>query len=93
MANRITMLVIVEDIIVLILIMSVIIRPIIVTIIAMMCTDGHYRIRHDRMTYDMHRRRDFNIAVRPPQKDHHRPATPPQTSPNRPQIHPGQAVG
>lgn len=43
--------------------------------------DGHYRIRHDRMTYDMHRRRDFNIVVRPPQKDHHRPATPPQVSP------------
>ena len=40
------------------------------------------------MTYDMHRRRDFNIAVRPPQKEHHRPATPPQTRPNRPQIHP-----
>ena len=35
--------------------------------------DGHYRIRHDRMTYDMHRRRDFNIVVRPPQKDNHRP--------------------
>lgn len=30
--------------------------------------DGHYRIRHDRMTYDMHRRRDFNIVVRPPQR-------------------------
>ena len=35
------------------------------------------------MTYDMHRRRDFNIAVRPPQKEHHRPATPPQTSSNK----------
>ena len=40
------------------------------------------------MTYDMHRRRDFNIAVRPPQKEHHRSTTPPQTRPNRPQIHP-----
>lgn len=38
MANRITMLVIAEGIIVLISIMSVIIRSIIVTIIAMMCT-------------------------------------------------------
>lgn len=55
--------------------------------------DGHYRIRHDRMTYDMHRRRDFNIAVRPPQKEHHRPATPPQTRPNRPQIHPDRPSG
>lgn len=45
------------------------------------------------MTYDMHRRRDFNIAVRPPQKDHHRPATPPQTRPNRPQIHPDRPSG
>ena len=55
--------------------------------------DGHYRIRHDRMTYDMHRRRDFNIVVRPPQKDHHRPATPPQASPNRPQIRPDRPSG
>ena len=55
--------------------------------------DGHYRIRHDRMTYDMHRRRDFNIAVRPPQKEHHRPATSPQTRPNRPQIHPDRPSG
>lgn len=55
--------------------------------------DGHYRIRHDRMTYDMHRCRDFNIAVRSPQKDHHRPATPPQTRPNRPQIHPDRPSG
>ena len=38
MANRIIMLVIAEGIIVLISIMSVIIRPIIVTITAMMCT-------------------------------------------------------
>lgn len=45
------------------------------------------------MTYDMHRRRDFNIAVRPPQKEHHRPATPPQTRPNRPQIHPDRPSG
>lgn len=55
--------------------------------------DGHYRIRHDRMTYDMHRRRDFNIVVRPPQKDHHRPATPPQVSPKRPQIRPDRPSG
>lgn len=45
------------------------------------------------MTYDMHRRRDFNIAVRPPQKEHHRPATSPQTRPNRPQIHPDRPSG
>lgn len=45
------------------------------------------------MTYDMHCRRDFNIAVRPPQKEHHRPATPPQTRPNRPQIHPDRPSG
>lgn len=45
------------------------------------------------MTYDMHRRCDFNIAVRPPQKEHHRPATPPQTRPNRPQIHPDRPSG
>lgn len=50
--------------------------------------DGHYRIRHDRVTYDTHRHRDFNVAVRPSGKDHHRPATPPQTRPDRSQVHP-----
>lgn len=49
---------------------------------------GNYRIRHDRVTYDNHRRRDFNVAVRPPKKDNHRPATPPQARPNRPQARP-----
>ena len=49
---------------------------------------GNYRIRHDRVTYDNHRRRDFNVAVRPPKKDDHRPATPPQATPNRPQARP-----
>lgn len=46
--------------------------------------DGRYRIRHDRGTYDTHRHRDFNVAVRPPRKDnHHRPFAP-QTRPDRP---------
>ena len=44
--------------------------------------DGHYRIRHDRVTYDNHRRRDFQVNVRPPKKDNHRPATP-QARPGR----------
>ena len=44
--------------------------------------DGHYRIRHDRVTYDNHRRRDFQVNVRPPKKDNHRPATP-QARPDR----------
>ena len=43
--------------------------------------DGHYRIRHDRVTYDNHRRRDFQVNVRP-KKDNHRPATP-QARPGR----------
>lgn len=46
--------------------------------------DGRYRIRHDRGTYDTHRHRDFNVAVRPPKKDnHHRPSAP-QARPDRP---------
>lgn len=46
--------------------------------------DGRYRIRHDRATYDTHRRRDFNVTVRPPRKDNHRPAISPQVRPDRP---------
>lgn len=46
--------------------------------------DGRYRIRHDRVTYDTHRHRDFNIAIRPSKKDnHHRPSAP-QARPDRP---------
>ncbi|WP_242385795.1 hypothetical protein [Phocaeicola sartorii] len=55
--------------------------------------DGHYRIRHDRVTYDTHRRRDFNVAVRPSRKDHHRPAAPHQSRPDRPQVRPGRPSG
>lgn len=55
--------------------------------------DGHFRIRHDKVTYDTHRRRDFNVAVRPHQKDQHRPAIPPQVRPNKPQARPDRPSG
>lgn len=34
--------------------------------------DGRYRIRHDKVTYDNHRHRDFNVVARPPKHDSHR---------------------
>lgn len=52
--------------------------------------NGHYRIRHDKVTYDRHRHRDFHVAVRPPKKDTHRPAARPQVRPNRPQTSPNR---
>ncbi|MDE5678168.1 hypothetical protein [Phocaeicola sp.] len=45
--------------------------------------NGHFRIRHDKMTYDTHRRRDFNVAVRSFSKDQRRPSAP-QARPDRP---------
>ena len=53
------------------LIMSVIIAPISHNRYHYDIYDGHYRIRHDRVTYDNHRRRDFQVNVRPPKKDNH----------------------
>lgn len=46
--------------------------------------NGHYRIRHDKVTYDRHRHRDFNVAIRPPRRDHHHSVTRPQARPDRP---------
>lgn len=51
--------------------------------------DGHFRIRHDKVTYDTHRHRDFNVAARPhkPQARPGRPSgeshRPPVTRPDR----------
>lgn len=45
--------------------------------------NGHYRIRHDKVTYDRHRHRDFHVAVRPPKKEHHHSVTRPSVRPGR----------
>lgn len=55
--------------------------------------NGHYRTRHDRATYDRHRHSDFHVSARPSRDEHRRPATPPQTRPNRPQARPDRPQG
>ncbi len=55
--------------------------------------DGHYRIRHDKVTYDRHRHRDFHVAVRPPKKEHHHSVARPHSRPNRPQARPERPSG
>lgn len=51
--------------------------------------NGNYRIRHDRATYEHHRHRDFNVGLRPPKRDNHRPNIRPQVRPEKPHTRPG----
>lgn len=51
--------------------------------------DGRYRIRHDKVTYDNHRRRDFQVTPRPPKKENHRPAAPQMRPDRRPEKNNG----
>lgn len=50
--------------------------------------DGHYRIRHDRATYDTHRRRDFKVAVRPGKHPDRNPSLRPDARPSRSDVRP-----